>query len=180
MGKKITGIGALSSVILMGIVLLMTLLRGEFFAAFNIQFLIVLLVLTVVFAGLYSLEMMTTTIPKMIKWGITSYGLFLVIFASLVAFNLIDFTRTYNWLLSLGILFVLFVQLQLLQWGKNSSIITKICSFALLLANLFLMIYFIARWAYSGIELWIDIATLLSVTSFVLGLITLKKAEPVE
>lgn len=178
MGKKITGIGALTSIILMGIVLIMTMLRGEFFAAFNIQLLIVLLVLTVVFAGLYSLEMMNAAIPKMIKWGIMCYGLFLVIFATLVAFNHIDFTHTYNWLISLGILFVLFVQLQLLQWGKNSALITKICSFTLLLANLFLMIYFIGRWTYSGIELWIDIATLLSVTSFVVGLITLKKAEP--
>jgi hypothetical protein len=178
MGKKISGIAALSSVILMLVVLLLTFLRGEFFAAVNVQLLIVLFTLSIITVGIYLLNTTTRPVNKRVKLAISAYGIGCVIFSIFVAFDLISFLDSFNWLICLGILFVLFVQLQVLRWGRRQSIATKVCSFAVILADLFLMLYFIAEWNYSGLALWIDIATTLSIVAFVVGMATLKKVQP--
>lgn len=178
MKKKIPGILALTSVLITVIVGVLTGLSGEFFSAFNAQLLIVLFTLSIALTGIYVLNAYCPETKRNIKLAIGAFGLGLTAFSVLVAFNSIDFLTTYNWLITGGILYVLLVQLQVLNWGKAQSFITKLMSIILILSNLFLAIYFMANWQYSGIALWIDIAMFTALGSFILGLILTKKRTP--
>ncbi len=176
MKQKLVGISTVSSILLMSIVALLTFMTGEFFSAFNVQLLIVLFTLSIVLTGVYLMN--SHGIKRNVKLAIAGFGFLIAGFSILVSFNFIDFIASYNWLISFGILYLMLVQLQLLQWGNQHSILIKICSFILILSNLFLVIYFIAKWRYSGISLWIDIAVSASIVSFLIGIFVSKKVDP--
>lgn len=177
MKKKISGILALSSVLTTVIVGVLTGLSSEFFSAFNAQLLIVLFTLSITLTGIYVLTAYCSETKRNVKLVIGIFGLGLTAFSALVAFNSIDFLTTYNWLITGGILYVLLVQLQVLNWGKAQSFIAKLMGTILILSNLFLAIYFMANWQYSGIALWIDMAIFTALGSFILGLIFKKKSN---
>ena len=62
-----------------------------------------------------------------------------------------------------------------LHWGNNMSLVSKIAAYSLIACNVALAIYFIAQWRYSAIAMWINIAVALSLISFVIGLIGVRK-----
>jgi hypothetical protein len=101
----------------------------------------------------------------------------LIIFSILISFDFIGFEHAYNWFITLGILFLLIVQLQLLNWEGKSKVIVKICSFFVLVSNLFLVIFFIAKWSYSGLNLWLNIAIATNLFTFLIGLIFSKQSK---
>jgi len=115
MGKKITGIATLTSVILTIVLSLLTVSRGEFFSAINIQLLIVLFTLSVSFGGMYLLNAESPHTGKNTKLSIMGLGIILPLFSIVVAFNIADFLATYNWLIAFGLLYILLVQLQILR-----------------------------------------------------------------
>lgn len=177
MKHKILGILTLTSIGLLVLVSLMIMLKGEFFASVYVQSLMILFTSSVVLSGLYLLKHYCPLIKKNIRIGITGLGLFLILFSILVSFNILDFLTFNNWLIACGILFVLLVQLQLLNWGNKPALLPKIMAFLVIAGNLFLIVYFIAAWKYAGISLWIDIAVGVSMLAFLVGVITTKKVS---
>lgn len=174
MKNKLIGISTLTSGIILIFLLVIIAISGEHFRAFNLQLSIVFLTLTVVLSGIYLLKSFSDA-SKMVKSLIGGFGAILTILSALVSFDVISFLDSYNWLISSGILYITFIQVQLLGWGKKGTSIAKTASFTTLFANLFLVIYFIAEWRYSGLSLWIDVAILVSTVSFLAGLISKKE-----
>lgn len=175
MKGKLIGIGAITSILVLVIIATIIAMKGEFFSAVNFQLLLFVLTIAIVLSGSYLLNAHSPQTNPKIKLGIGAIGGLLVVFSGLVSFNIIPVLTTYNWLIALGILYILLVQLQLMQWGNSPSIISKICSFIVILANLFLLIFFIAQWRYSGISIAIDIAVIATITAFLIGVIANKK-----
>ena len=175
MKQKAIGIATLVSITIMVIVGAIILLEGEFFSASNLQLLIILFTLSIVLTGIYLMGAHCPNIKKNIQIPISLFGIVLVVFSVLVAYNYIDFLKTFNWLISGGIFFLLLVQLQLLNWGQKTGILTKTFSFITILSNLFLIVFFIVKWKYSAIAIWIDITVLASILSTLVGVVSLKK-----
>ena len=145
-----------------------TYLSHEFFKAFNAQLSLFLFVGSVVMTGIYLIKNHTKK-PKPTHNLILFFGLLVWIQAGLVVFNIIPIRSTYHWLFVSGILYVMFVELQLLNWGKGQVIIPKIMSFLVILTSLFLVTFFIAQWKYAGLQLWITIAILVNIAACLLG-----------
>ncbi len=171
MKNKTIGIIALVSVLAFLFVLMLVVLSGTDFRASNVQLLIVLFISSIVTSGIYLIRKHCPTIQRISMVGISGYGIVLIVFSILISYNVIHFLTTINWLISGSIVFVLLIQLQLLQWGKEANLLAKICAFSVLLSSLFLAIYFITAASFHGIALWLDVAILISLTSFIVGLI---------
>lgn len=173
MKDKILGTLTLTAFSLCVLLALLIQLEGEFFNAWNLQLLIVTFVSSVVFAGLY----LTKKVPKkaITRIGLPILGASLILFSVLVSFNIFPFLSGYNWLIGLGLLYLLVVELQLLNWSNKPGLIPQICSFVLILTHSFLIIFFVAKWQYAGLQLFIDIAVITAVLSFIIGLVAKKK-----
>ncbi|MFT5819517.1 MAG: hypothetical protein ACI8ZM_000741 [Crocinitomix sp.] len=176
MKGKLIGIGTITSIVVLIIVTALIAMGGEFFSAINFQLLLFVFTIAIVMSGTYLLSAFSPQTNPKIKIGIAAIGVLLIIFSGLVSFNIIPVLSTYNWLMALGILYVLLVQLQLMKWGNSPSIISKICSFIVILANLFLLIFFIAQWRYSAISGIIDITVTATLIAFLIGILANKKA----
>jgi len=174
MKNKLIGIGALISVSIFLLLLILLRLEGEFFSASKVQLLIVFFTSSCVMAGWYSVKNQLT-IP-LIRWGLPLFGFALILFSVLVSFNIVAFTSTYNLLIGFGLIYLLLVQLQLLNWGRKVGLITKIASFTLIGSTVFLSLFFMAKWQYAGLRIFIDIAIYTAVISFLFGLFSIRKA----
>lgn len=175
MRQKIIGVLALSSVGLFLLIGLLILFSGQHFRAANAQLALFLITAIIAFSGMYLLQWFCPATPTNRKVLIGALGVLFMVLGVLVCFNIVDFLAGYNWLISLGILYILLVQLQLLNWGKESNLFSKICAYALIAANAFLFIFFIVQWRYHAVAIWIDIAVITSVISFVIGTFVSKK-----
>jgi hypothetical protein len=119
----------------------------------------------------------------MAKIQIYVIGAAFAIYGILVAFNAVDFLSNYNWVIAIGIVFVMLVQLQLLNWGDKTGSVVKISSVLLMMADLFLVVFFIVEWNGPGAMLWLNIAISVSLLAFALGIAFLPRKygkQPVE
>jgi len=173
MKKKLLGIITLVTISICLLLAILVRLEGEFFKASNVQLLLVFFTASIVMAGLYSIKNRTKNSLALI--GIPVLGLVLIGFSIAVSFNLIPFTTSYNWLIGLGLLYLMFIELQLLNWSNKPGIIPQICSFILILTHGFLIIFFVAKWSFSGLSLAIDIAVLISIIAVIVGVLTVRK-----
>ncbi len=173
MKNKLIGIGTLISVSIMLLLLILLRLEGEFFSADKVKLLIVFFTSSCVLAGWYSVKNKINN--PILRWGIPLFGLSLILFSALVSFNVVAIISTYNLLIGFGLIYLLLVQLQLLNWGRKVGIITKIASFTLIGSTVFLALFFIAKWQYAGLRMIIDIAIYTAVISFLLGLFSIRK-----
>jgi hypothetical protein len=179
MKGKLIGLGAITSLAVLCLMAIVLGMSGEFFSAVNFQILVFVLVVTIVMMGSYLLSAFSPQTSSKIKLAIGAVGTVLIVFGGLVSFNIIDILTTYNWLIAIGICYILLVQLQLMQWGHSASLISKICSFIVILANLFLIVFFVVLWRYSEISIVIDIAVVATIVAFLIGVIANKKVvEP--
>lgn len=175
MKGKLIGIGAITSIAVLCLMAIIIAMGGEFFSAVNFQILIFVFVITIVMAGSYLLSAFSPQTSPKIKAAIGAIGAVLVVFSGLVSFNIIELLTSYNWLIAIGVSYILLVQLQLMQWGNSPSLISKICSFIVILANLFLIVFFVVLWRYSEISIVIDSAVLATIVAFLIGIIANKK-----
>ncbi len=129
-----------------------------------------LLVVSVCMAGIYLIRNYCPSTKKMAKIQIYTLGLLLMIFGTLTSFNYIDFLNAFNWVIATGIVFVMLVQLQLLNWGDKTGSVVKICSVLLMLSNLFLAVAFITKWNYSAVMYGFNAAFTVSLLSFGIGI----------
>lgn len=100
--------------------------------------------------------------------------------AYLIAFNLISFVGAWNWLIALTVLYLLYVELSLLQWRSQTKRLAKILGIILIATHGFLVLFFLMLWDSSALSIWIDLIILLSVVSFVAGLFLSKSGLPEE
>jgi len=131
-------------------------------------------VLSIVMFGIYLINNHRNKNDRQYQ-AILLYAAFIVVFAYLILFNIMDFTSGWNWLISGMILFILLVQLKKLSWGKNHGVIVKFCAFLILITNTFLAIFFVTIWEFSELSIWIDLSILVSILSFTTGIIFSRK-----
>jgi hypothetical protein len=167
--KNIMGILTLVSLITLALLGFTILSQGINFSASLVQLSIVNLVLLVVLAGIYLVNNHCETKPmtKKIIWAL---GGGLVIFGAIVAFNLIDFKSGWNYLMGVGLLFVTLVQMQILDWEISKGIL-KILGLLTLLANIYMIAYFLFELTPESMGSILDIAVLVSAFAFLVGLI---------
>lgn len=178
--KKLFGILTLTSVALLLLVVILLWVSGEHFRASNVQLSIALLITSVGFVGMYLLQNYCPKTPTSRKLLIGALGVIFIVFGALVSFNSIDFNTSYNWLIALGILYILLVQLQLLNWGKESNVFAKICAYILILCNGSLFIFYIIQPRFYALSLWINIIIITSIVSFFIGVIVSKQPQQEE
>jgi len=174
--KNITGIVVILSIITFLLLCFVIRAQAEMVKAFYIKLAMVNFSLVVVSAGIYLTDVFTETQSRMLKlvtWGL---GGFLVLFSLLISFNLLPFSALWNWAVVFGIVFILLVQLQLLKWGKPlESQLIRILTIVVILCDVFLVLFFIAKWQNYHFAFWIRLATFLSVALTIVGLILLRK-----
>lgn len=146
-------------------------------SSFYIQTSMALLCLSIALAGSYLVQNYCLSTKKLTKIQIYITALAVVIFGTCVSYNIVDFRATYNWLIALGILFVMLVELQLLNWGDKTGAIVKIASITLMLSNLFLVIFFITKWEDPKLAFWMNFAITTSLVSFGAGIAFLPRAR---
>lgn len=146
-----------------------TLLSHEFFKAFNAQLALFLFIGSIVMTGAYLLKKHITRSSKIIQNLIILFGLIVWVFGGLVVFNILPIRSTFHWLIVGGIAYTLFVELQLLGWGKEQATMPKIMSFIVILTSLFLITYFMAQWRFSGLQFWITLAVFTNIGACILG-----------
>jgi hypothetical protein len=178
--KKVLGIATLCSVIALVTMIYLTYSGKAEVPSIYIQSCIFLLIATLGLLGSYSVQAFCPESKKMTKMVIYSLAAILVTAGALVAYGLIDFSSSVNWVISLGIIFMMLVQLQLLGAGSKGGSITKIASLLLILSNLFLAVFFITEMENPEMEIWIHAAVLCSLAAFLLGLIFVSRAKPSE
>jgi hypothetical protein len=158
-----------------------TYLSQEFFKAFNAQLSLFLFVGSVVMTGIYLLK--NHTVKKKSSHNlIVLLGLLVWMQGGLVVFDIIPIRSTFHWLFVSGILYVMLVELQVLNWGKGQRVIPKIMSFLVIITSLFLITFYITQWKYAGLQFWITIAMLVNLAACVFGsfFIRLKSIEHVD
>ncbi|MBN4072699.1 hypothetical protein JYT74_01535 [Crocinitomix catalasitica] len=174
--KKVLGIATLISVISLVTMIYLTYDAQADVPALYIQISLFLLVASLALVGCYSVQAFCPNRNKMAKTGIFALGSLLLLLGALVCFNLIDFLSSINWLISLGIIFLMLVQLQLLGWGSKTGSIIKISSLLIILSNIFLAIFFITKMEYADLEIWIHGSILCSLIAFIIGLLFVSKS----
>ena len=177
MRHKLIGILTITSIAILAILVIITGMSGEFVQSSNIQLIVVFFGLSIVLTGMYLLNTYCPQSNPVVKKAIVFFGFAIFVLNALAIYNYIDFLVAFNWIISGVILYILLVQLQLLNWGNQTSILTKLLSVILVLSNLTLIIFFIAKWSYSDLSMLINIAMLTSLTSFFLGLVFVKNKE---
>ena len=177
MKEKLIGILTLTVITATILVAFLTALSGEFFSATNVQLLIPMFTLATCLTGIYLMRSHAPGSKSTNRMAIGTFGIVLTLFATLVGFNIIPFLSTYNWLIIGGIIFILLVQLQLLNWGGAKKLLSRLAAVLMIAAALFLIIFFIAKWQYSGIITWINSAILVEILAFIIGLLTTTKFD---
>lgn len=170
-GKKLFGILLIVSISMMIVLSIISGLSGEFARASNLKLILVLFGFSVTFSGIYLIQNHCPTTKPSIKILVSLFGLALAFLNTATVYNVLPFVKLYNWLISGTIIFILLVQLQLLNWGNQERLIMKLLSVILVLANLALIVFFIAKWSFPELNLLINISILTGLASFILGLI---------
>lgn len=174
--KKVVGI--LAFVSFLGFVSIGSVLMSQGQLLFDggaVQAFMATLTSLVVFSGLHLIEThcISSKITKMTAW---SLGLILLIFGILVSFDIVSIKGNWNYLLSLGILYITIVQLNLLDWEKRKGIL-KVLGLLIILANVFLIIFFFTKLSMRSMALVFDISVLTSVFAFLIALILSRRKK---
>ena len=176
--KKVLGIATLLSVLSLVTMIYLTYSAQAEAPAIYIQTSLFLLFSSVALVGLYSVQSFKPETNKMALMAIRVLAVVLIAGGGLVSYNVVDFVSAINWLISGGIIFLLLVQVQLVGGGSQGGLAPKITSLLIILSNLFLAIFFITTLEYAELKIWIHIAILASVVSFILGMLLAPKANP--
>jgi hypothetical protein len=177
MKDKLIGTGAVVSFAIFTLLLLLVANAGFEFKAYYVKLALIFFTTSIVLCGEFLIKHFSKHTSSFSRKTIHLFSILLIIFSILISFDFIGFEHAYNWFITLGILFLLIVQLQLLNWEGKSKVIVKICSFFVLVSNLFLVIFFIAKWSYSGLNLWLNIAIATNLFTFLIGLIFSKQSK---
>jgi hypothetical protein len=138
------------------------------------------LVATIAFSGLYITFGHLPQLSNRNKNLILLFALVVVVFSFLVSLNFIPFYKTYNWLIAMVIAYILVIQLNLLNWTTKGISVSKIAAFLVLIADVFLILFFITKWANAALDVWINGAVLLSIFATLVGLFLAKPLKELD
>lgn len=178
--KNITGILTLISFLALVMLLFVINSQGELVQAFYIKLAMTATALLIASAGIYLIDVFRKETPLMLKRLTWIFGATLFLLAFLVSFDILPFLKSWNWLLAFGILFALLVQIQLLNWGQRVHQLVRFSTLFVILCNMFLVFFFIAKWHNYEFKMWINLAAVLSVVFTCVGLVFLKEKKAEE
>ncbi|MEX1002783.1 MAG: hypothetical protein WDZ35_11765 [Crocinitomicaceae bacterium] len=167
--KRIIGILTLLAAISMLILTFLILYQGVLFKAILVKSAIFNLTALIVLAGFYLIEMQEK-INRIAATGIKVYGIVLLLFGLMVSFNIVDYQKTWNLLIGLGVIYIALIKLQLLHWEKSQNLL-KILGLITILSNSFIAIFFLAKLNINALGTILDIAVIAAVFSFLIGLV---------
>ncbi|UKN03013.1 hypothetical protein K6119_05725 [Paracrocinitomix mangrovi] len=168
--KKIIGILTIVATLTMLTLVVLLLLQGTIeFKASMVQLAMCNFSVLIGLSGLYLVESHCTPnrISRMSVWGL---GVFVMILGTLVSFNLIDYKSSWNFLIAAGVGYITLVQLQLINWDESKSLV-KVLGLLLILSNMFIVVYFLAKLSIPDLGIVLDITVITSVFSFLIGMI---------
>lgn len=175
--KKILGALTILSILSLISLMVMIMLDSTMIPAIYVKSFLFNFVLSIVLVGFYAMH--KKYIPnKKITSGIHILGILLIILAAMVSFNLINYTSSWNLLISSGIIYILAIQVALIGIKIDQNIIGRISLLLVITTNIFLALFFLIKWKSQELSIWIDITILISILSFVTGLIISKKETP--
>ncbi|WP_027419315.1 hypothetical protein [Crocinitomix catalasitica] len=180
MKAKLIGVLAIVSGCITLYFIIALMFQGIDFKASYLKSLIFSTTGLIIFSGAYLLANNKTDISKTQQNLTLGFGLAIILFSFLISFEFLPFTTSYNLLFSAGILYILIVQLNLLNWTKKGLSFTKICAFLVLIADAFLILFFIANWTAAEFRIWINVAVLVSIFVFLIGILLSKPIKDVQ
>jgi hypothetical protein len=171
--QKLTGM--LTSVGIVTLVILLFIIRSkaQLVPAVVVKLAMVNFAFVVICSGLYLVSAFCQETTKRMEMSITTTALVLGVLAILVCFDIVPFRESANWLVSLGIVYIMLVQLQLLNWGRKTSNIVRFSALFVILSDAFLVFSWIAMWSSPGLATWIYLATMVSVGLTFIGVVLL-------
>lgn len=179
--KNLIGIAAIASVVVLIVLAFMIKAQAAEVSALYVKLAMVAFAAVVVTTGVYLMDTFCVETNRKLKIGIASFGAFLGLLSFLVAFDILPFLKSWNWLVSGGILYILLLQLQVLNWGRKNHNVVRFSTLFIILADVFLLFFFIAKWQSSELAVWINVAAFMSLALTFVGLFFLakKKSETV-
>ena len=175
--KTITGIISVTGILSLLALLFLIQSKAQTVPSVLIKLAMVNFSIVLFSTGLFLLYTYCEQTSRSMRLIITSLGIFLAILSFLVSFDILPFLKSWNWLVSGGILFIMLVQLQLLNWGKLNHNLVRFTTLFVILADAFLIFFFIAKWSAPAFAMWLNIAAISSVALTYLGLLILLRTK---
>lgn len=174
---KLSGLITIFTLLTLVLVLFMISSQAEDFKAVYVKLALLNLCAVFASAGVYlSLKHITHAGKLARRFNLVASAT-VVLFASLVSFNVLPFAQYWNWAVVLMLLFILLIQLQLLQWGKLVPTSVRFISLFVLLSDVFLIFFFITLWPSYLLESWINLSAATSVILTITGMLLLKDKQ---
>ncbi|MBD3637116.1 MAG: hypothetical protein HUJ25_07185 [Crocinitomicaceae bacterium] len=168
--KKVIGILTIALALSFITIMILLIAQGKIeFKASMVKLAMANLTALVVFSGLHLTESHSTP-SRTGKFSIWGIGVIVLVLGILVSYDIVDYKSTWNQLLAWGVIFITLIQLQLLKWEKSKSVL-KVMGLIMLLSNLFISVYFMAKLSMIQLGIVLDIAVTASVFAFLVGLI---------
>ena len=175
--KNLVGILTVASFVLLILLLFMVQSQGEKVKSFYVQFTLADLIWFFALAGVYLVNSFSPEADSRSKYPIWALAAIFGFCGTLMAFDILPFLKSWNWVTALGILFILLVQLQLMNWGKRVHQLVRFSALFVILCDLFLIFFFIAKWRIYILSGWINLAATLSIALTFVALIFLRKQK---
>lgn len=167
--KKLIGLLTVLATVSLAVIGGVLLSQGILFEAFYVQFAMFNTSALVVLCGLYLLENHCQP-TKWVRNTIWSLGGLVLILGALVSFDVIDAKSTWNLLIGFSVVYITAIQLQLMKWEKSKSLL-KVMGLLTFVSNLFIAVYFLALLKMQYLGIIFDIAVIVSIFAFLVGLI---------
>ena len=128
---------------------------------------------SLIVSGLIILNTYTPTLKRKTIIGIQSYVVFLILFALTIFFSESFFDKTWNILTTLTLVYILIIQLNILNWsGKSHTFLNKILFLLSLVSNIFLASIFLFKIDFYELKTSIISSFIISFSVFIIGLLT--------
>lgn len=175
--KHLTGIALISALITLFTVAFVMNAQGEMVKSLYIKLAFSLQGSIVALAGIYLIDVFKKDGASIWRKITFASGALIILLSFLVSFNIINFLSSWNWLVVFIILYILLVQIQLLNWKNQVHIITRTSTFIIIICDLFLALFFSANWHSYKLEVYIELSAVISIVFTFIGLIFLPKSK---
>jgi len=173
--KNLIGIATIASVVSLIVLTILIQSQSVKVSALYVQLSIIAFTAIVITSGVYLMDTFCVETSRKLKIGIATFGATLGLLSVFIAFDILPFLKSWNWLVSGGILYILLIQLQVLNWGRKNHSVVRFSTLFVILADVFLVFFFIAKWQSPELAIWIKLAAFLSLALTFVGMFFLSK-----
>ncbi len=172
--KRLTGVFTLISAISLICIALLIINDPVHVEAFYLKLGLFNFVACISLFGFYLVQSKDLDNSK-VKLFVHIFGLILLIYGYLVSFNLVDYRSSWNLLISFGILYIMVIQLITIGMNSAKILSVKVFQILIIMSNLFLALFFLLKWNFSALSIWIDVIIMVSILSFLFGVVIVRK-----